>query len=109
MPSAPVSVHVIPLEPVVSSNLAGIGYEDGTLAVKFKGGHIFHYFNVPERLWRQMQELPSKGSFYSKEIKGFYKADKVTGVCPKCAGIGYLGTSCAECITETFATPSVLG
>lgn len=109
MPSAPVSVHVIPLDAVFSSNLAGLGYEDGTLAVKFKSGHIFHYPNVPDRLWREMSVLPSKGTFYAREIKGRFKGEKVTGECPKCADIGYLGLTCGDCGTEVYASRSVLG
>jgi len=106
MATATVSVHIIPLELVSSSSLAGIGYdgdeERGTLAVQFQNGHVFHYASVPHRLWREFQMIPSKGQFYAGEIKGRYRGEKVTGACPSCGDVGYLGQVCTDCGVESY-------
>lgn len=104
------TVTAIPITPVMSSNLGGYGYDpdSGTVAVQFKNGHIFHYAGVPHRLWREFEMMPSKGAFYSREIKGRFRADKVTGTCARCADVGYLGETCRDCGTEVYAQVKVL-
>lgn len=93
-------VEFIPLIPIASSNLHAVGYDDAaiTLAVQFKNGDIFHYRDVPETVWSEMQQAPSKGSFYAKEIRGKFKGEKMTGSCNRCGdGPGYLATACSSC------------
>ena len=100
----PATTPVIPLIPVVSSNLQAIGYEPSAsiLGVQFSSGHIFHYANVPPKLWEGLLESPSKGQFYAREIKGRFTADKVTGVCPKCGDVGMKGERCTDCGTDKY-------
>lgn len=98
------STHHIPMTPVLSTNLQQIGYDptSNTLGVQFASGHIFHYANVPVKLWEGLLEAPSKGQFYATEIKGRFTADKVTGTCPKCADVGMRGERCTDCGTADY-------
>lgn len=89
----------IPLEDVQSSNLAAIGYNDvkQILAVQFRSGAIFHYAPVSEDLFRAFCQAPSLGTFYAKEIRGKVSGQKMTGTCPKCGAMGWIGETCTDC------------
>jgi hypothetical protein len=66
---------MIPLTPCVSSNVAAWGYDNGTLAVKFKGGSTYHYADVPGDLAAQMGEPGvSIGKFIAQHIRGKFVA-----------------------------------
>ena len=43
-------------DPVISSNIASIGYDAGneTLEVEFTNGSIYQYFNVPSGMFEQL-------------------------------------------------------
>lgn len=61
------------LVPVVSSNLAAVGYDaiQNILFVKFKGKEtIYPYYGVPVETYEEMMAAPSIGSYYAKNIKG---------------------------------------
>lgn len=98
------STHEIALEPVTSKALGAIGYDPEalTLAVQFPSGHIFHYRDVPEKVWTALQAVPSKGSYYAREIKKQFKGEKVTGTCAKCGDVGMRGATCTDCGTSTY-------
>jgi KTSC domain len=89
----------VPVEPITSSNLAGIGYdrERQILAVQFKSGAIFHYGNVDLDLATAFYTAGSRGSYYARNIKGKLPGLRVTGPCEKCGREGYLGDTCEEC------------
>ena len=97
------SLDALPLEPVKSSALAAIGYEDGVLYVQFPSAHVFAYHNVPISVWEAFQAVPSKGAFWNAEIKrsGQFPAEKVTGTCV-CGDIGLLEQTCSDCGTATY-------
>ncbi len=63
----------IPITPVESTQIAGIGYDglSKTLAVKFKGGSVYHYANVETQLFDDFMAAPSKGKFFGEKIKHF--------------------------------------
>jgi len=65
--------------PVVSSNVASIGYDENsyTLEVQFRGGGIYQYFNVPPQVFEEFINADSKGKFFHKEIKGIYEYSSV--------------------------------
>jgi len=44
----------IPLTPVKSSNITAVGYENGTLAVKFSSGSVYHYEGVPTNVYAEL-------------------------------------------------------
>lgn len=100
------STHEIALEPVTSAALAAIGYDADArmLAVQFSSGHIFHYRDVPDTVWAELQRVPSKGQYYAREIKKQFKGEKVTGTCRSCGDIGRQGHTCTDCGTATYST-----
>ena len=49
-----------------------------TLRIIFVSGTIYDYKNVPEKIYRQMKEAFSKGTYLNKYIKGFYQYEKVS-------------------------------
>ena len=66
-------------EPVNSSNLAEIGYDEPThtLEVYFKSGRIYQYFDVPERIYNELKRANSPGGYLNREIKGQYRYARV--------------------------------
>lgn len=95
----------IPMTPVKSSNIAEFGYsvERQTLAVKFGSGDVWHYPGVPFDLAEKFSEAESKGKFYYQNIKGkFEAAEKMTGKCPACRDIGWIGEKCEDCGTQRY-------
>lgn len=87
----------IPLEPVESSSLKARGYdaERRILAVQFANGHIFHYGSFPLETATEFGGAESAGKFYAAHIKGKYPGLKMTGACPACAAVGYVGDGCS--------------
>lgn len=90
---------VIPLAPVESAVLAGIGYspEHRILALEFRNGRIRHYAGFPASSYVDFLKAPSKGRFFSQFIKGRYEVQEMTALCPACGGLGRIGATCQEC------------
>ena len=63
---------------VTSSNIVAIGYENGTLEVHFHNNSAYHYFNVPENIFRAFLNAPSKGKFLHRNIKDKYSYSKIS-------------------------------
>lgn len=76
---------LIALASVVSSQLAGFGYdgETNTLAIHFnpkagdEQGPLYHYFGVPQGVFNALQGSDSKGTFFYAHIKGKYDYQKI--------------------------------
>lgn len=64
------------LIPVESSNIAAIGYESGTLHVRFKDGATYQYADVTEDQHVALMAAPSKGRW----LKEFRLGEKVPTV-----------------------------
>lgn len=60
------------MQPVDSSNIESVGYENDTLAVKFKSGKTYTYPGVPAELHAQMLQAESVGKFFLSKIKPHY-------------------------------------
>jgi hypothetical protein len=64
---------------VKSSNIAAIGYENGTLAVHFVGsknnpaGSVYHYANVTQAHYDKLMKSDSLGVGFSNIIRNAYK------------------------------------
>jgi hypothetical protein len=58
-----------------SSSIARYAYdpESYVLAVEFKNGGTYNYFDVPDAVFEQMQAAASKGQFLAQQIKGSYR------------------------------------
>jgi KTSC domain-containing protein len=65
---------MVEFKAVVSSNIQGIGYtpEDSKLHVEFKGGSRYTYSGVPEDVYEDFLNAPSKGIFFADTIKDSY-------------------------------------
>ena len=73
----PLVVHMVP---VLSSNVAAIGYDAGssTLLVRFHdGARVYSYRGVPTAVYRAFLDSPSKGRFLAQFIKGHYSYARV--------------------------------
>jgi hypothetical protein len=66
-------------EPVASTSVASLGYDEQTetLEVEFLNGSVYQYFNVGVDLYQQMLTAPSKGQFLSTYIRNAYPYSRV--------------------------------
>ncbi len=57
--------------PVISSNIAAIGYDKGAqvLEIEFHHGAVYQYVDVPERVFEELMSSPSIGAYFMNEIK----------------------------------------
>ncbi len=64
---------------VSSNNVASIGYDpsNSTLEVEFLNGNLYEYYNIPESVYQDFLDAPSKGTFLNQVIKrGGYSYSK---------------------------------
>ncbi len=63
---------------VVSSNIHSVGYDatENVLQVRFHGGALYRYLNVPENVYRGFLEADSAGRYLNTEVKGKYEYEK---------------------------------
>jgi len=66
-------VKVPSLTPVDSSNLQAIGFSAAGLFVRFKGGGLYRYPEVPRVVFDRGMDAESKGKWFRAEISGHYK------------------------------------
>ncbi len=66
-------------EPVVSSNIRTIGYEEATqtLEIEFLNSSIYQYYNVPQNIYSEMMKADSKGKFLHFYINNAYPCSRV--------------------------------
>ena len=62
------------MQPVVSSNVAAIGYDEiaADVYVEFIGGAMYVYEGVPLPIWQDFEAAPSKGGFVNHVLKHGY-------------------------------------
>lgn len=65
--------------PVVSSNVASVGYESATqtVFVCFHNGSTYAYRGVPEAEFEGLKNSPSVGSYLHRNFKNVYPYDRV--------------------------------
>ena len=65
-------------QPVVSSDIASIGYDEATatLEIEFKATGIYRYFSVPATVVAELRTTPSPGKYFLQHIKGKYAWEK---------------------------------
>lgn len=68
----------IPMKPVISSNLAAVGYDAAseTLRVKFKSGLVYTYSGVPYTVFYALSKASSLGSYFYYNIRTSYPYTK---------------------------------
>ncbi len=47
--------------------------QDGTLDIWYTGGDRYRYFEVPEKVYRELRSAPSAGEYVNREIKPHYR------------------------------------
>ena len=59
---------------VESSTLAAVGYDAGrkVLALEFSSEAIYHYFGVPAAVHQSLLNASSKGTFFNRNIRGWF-------------------------------------
>ena len=59
------------MKPVTSSQIESIGHDPATntMAIKFKGGGLYHYANVKPEQHQQLLGAESIGSHFGKNFK----------------------------------------
>ena len=64
---------------VTSSNIRSIGYDTTTetLEVEFLSGWVYQYYGVPEGLYQQIMQTPSKGVFLNQYVKNAFAYSRV--------------------------------
>jgi len=64
---------------VESSNLKAVGYDEEkeVLAIEFKNGSIYYYYEVPKTVYFNLIEADSVGAFLARRIKGIYDFKKI--------------------------------
>lgn len=65
--------------PVDSSTVADVGYDQATMTLEigFLNGTVYQYFDVPETLFQEFMQAPSKGSFLNANIRNSYRYAKL--------------------------------
>jgi hypothetical protein len=68
----------IPRQPVVSSDIASIGYDEAaqTLEIEFKATGVYRYFSGPAAVAAELRATPSPGKYFLQHIKGKYAWEK---------------------------------
>ncbi len=62
---------------VKSSDIASVGYENGTLEISFHSGGVYQYSNVPENVHQSLMSAASKGGYFHDHIKDIFPTLKV--------------------------------
>ena len=67
------------MQPVESGNIESIGYdpESHNLAVKFKSGATYHYFDVPAETHAELMASDSKGGHLAVHVKSRHDYQRV--------------------------------
>lgn len=67
-------------KPVESSNIEAVAWRkggpggmEGTLSVKFIKSGIYHYLDVPEKIFNDLLEAKSVGRFFAENVKGKFE------------------------------------
>ena len=66
-------------QPVSSSNIASIGYDEGsqTLEIEFHSSGVYQYYGVPKSLYTGLMNASSHGTYFHQHIRGHYGDTKV--------------------------------
>lgn len=66
-------------QPVKSSNIASIGYNDETniLEIEFRSGGIYQYFSVPKAVHQRLMSATSIGNAFITLVRGKFAESKL--------------------------------
>ena len=65
-------------QPVISSDIASVGYDEATqtLEIEFKATGVYRYFSVPKPVFESLTSTPSPGKFFLQSVKGKFAWEK---------------------------------
>jgi len=64
------------MKPVISTDIDSIGYENGTLYIRFNSGGLYSYSGVPNSIYHSLMSASSHGSYFHAYIKNNYPYQK---------------------------------
>ena len=64
-------------DPVASSNVVSVGYDEPSETLEVTNGTIYQYFNVDEPLFQEFMQAPSKGQFLNTYIRNAHAYSRV--------------------------------
>lgn len=66
-------------EPVVSSNVASVGYSRHlhALEIEFSRGAIYRFLDVPKSVYRELMESSSKGHYIAENLRDRFRFIRV--------------------------------
>ena len=69
----------VDMQPVASSNVAAIGYDENAeeVYVEFISSGLYAYRGVPLPIWQEFEAADSKGGFVNQILKPGYPAAKL--------------------------------
>ena len=65
------------MHPVSSSDIANIGYDNGTLYIAFISGGVYSYTGVPESIFQNLMSAGSHGKYFHANIKNNYPYSRI--------------------------------
>lgn len=65
-------VGKVEMVPVQSSNIREVGYQGGTLHVRFVGGGRYSYAGVPPEVFHEGVKSDSVGRWFQHHVRGKY-------------------------------------
>lgn len=65
------------MNPVRSSDLSSVGYENGTLYIKFNSGGLYAYSGVPDSVFNDLMSAASHGKYFHENIKNNYPYNRI--------------------------------
>lgn len=63
--------------PVNSSHIKEVGYENGTMHVRFRTGDLYRYENVGPKIYSGLLKAPSPGSFFHRFVRDRFPGQQV--------------------------------
>lgn len=66
----------VEMVPVKSSNVEAIGHRGSTLHVRFKGGGLYTYTDVPAEVFREGVAAESVGGWFRSKVMGKFRHEK---------------------------------
>lgn len=66
-------------QPVASSNVAEVGYDEGqrTLEILYHNGTVYQYFEVPPQVFGELLQSSSIGGYLNANVKGRFRYSRV--------------------------------
>lgn len=68
--------RAIPREPVQSSNIQSVGWQDRTLEIEFKNG-LYQFLDVPRQVYEELRDAESHGRYFNSRIRNHFQSRKV--------------------------------